>query len=270
MDVLPFMYRYTFTMKMRSNKKDVNEVSGLKLMTIFKLGNDLVMTILMLIAMAYYITGNMVHEVVGVVVFSLFIIHNFLNRRWYKAIFKGKYNVRRIIQIGINLLFLVTMTLMILSAVLISSDLFPYIHIGSDMTPRQIHVQTAYWGFIIMSIHIGLSWVMIIGSVRRMTRINGTSHIRTIMLRVLAVLIVAYGVRSSFEGDMGSKLFLYSPFGWSHDNSTIRFLIDHLSIMGIYICGTHYALKFVQNQEKRGGRKIKSEKLIQSSIKAKG
>lgn len=209
------------------------------------------MTVLMLIGMAYYITGNMIHEVVGVVVLVLFIVHTFLNRRWYKAIFKGKYNVRRILQIGINLLFLVTMVLMMISAVLISSDLFPFIPVNNDMMLRQVHVQTAYWVFIIMAVHIGLSWGMIINSVRRMTGITGTSRIRTIALRFLAVLIVAYGVQSSFDEDMGSKLFIYNPLGWFTDDSTIGFLIDHLSIMGIYICGTHYALKFIQKQGKR-------------------
>jgi hypothetical protein len=144
---------------------------------LFRLGNDLVMTFLMLIAMAYYITGNMVHEVVGVVVLLLFIVHNFLNRRWYKAILKGTLSVRRILQIGINLLFLVTMVLMMVSAVLISSDIFPFIPINNDMTLRQIHVQTAYWGFIIMAVHIGFAWGMIINSVRRMMGITGTSRI---------------------------------------------------------------------------------------------
>jgi hypothetical protein len=157
---------------------------------------------------------------------------------------------------------------MIISAVLISSDLFPFIPINNDMLLRQIHVQTAYWGLIIVSVHIGLSWGMVISSVKRMTGITGPSRIRTITLRIMAVLIVAYGVHSSFKGDMGSKLFIYNPFGWFSDDSFIRFLIDHLSIMGIYICGTHYALKFVQNQEKRG-RNNKSETLIQESIKAK-
>ncbi|MBD1380881.1 DUF4405 domain-containing protein [Metabacillus arenae] len=218
---------------------------------LFKLVNDLVMTVLMLIAMAYYITGNMIHEVVGVVVLVLFIVHNFLNRRWYKAILKGKHTVRRILQIGINLLFLVTMSMMMISAVLISSDLFPYIPINNDMALRQLHVQTAYWGFIIMAVHIGFSWGTIINSIRRMTGITGTSRIRTIGLRILAVLIVAYGVHSSFEAEMGSKLFIYNPFGWFNDDSTIKFLIDHLSIMGIYIAGTHYALKFIQSQEKK-------------------
>jgi hypothetical protein len=54
---------------------------------------------------------------------------------------------------------------------------------------------------------------------------------------------------------MGSKLFIYNPFGWFNDDSAIRFLIDHLSIMGIYIAGTHYALKFIQKQEKRAVQK---------------
>ena len=224
---------------------------------LFRLANDLVMTVLMLIAMAYYITGNTIHEVVGVVVLLLFVVHNFLNRRWYKTILKGKHNVRRILQIGINLLFLATMALMMISAVLISSDLFPFIPINNDMMLRQIHVQTAYWGFIITAVHIGLSWGMIMNSARRMTGLTGTSRTRTIALRILAVLIVIYGVHSSFERDMGSKLTIYNPFGnWFNDDSIIRFLIDHLSIIGIYICGTHYALKFIQRQERGAVQKI--------------
>ncbi|PSL41062.1 uncharacterized protein DUF4405 [Planomicrobium soli] len=221
----------------------------------FRLGNDLMMTILMLFAIAYYITGNMVHEIIGIVVLVQFTIHNFLNRRWYKTLFKGKYNVRRILQIGINMLFLITMAAMMISAVLISSDLFPFIPIDNDMALRQLHIQAAYWGFIIMAVHIGLSWGMLINSVRRMTNIKGANPIRTIGLRTLAVLIVAYGVHASFEEEIGSKLFIYSPFGWFSTQSTAKFLIDHLSIMGIYIAGTHYALKFIQKQEESPARK---------------
>ncbi|UUV26925.1 MULTISPECIES: DUF4405 domain-containing protein [Lysinibacillus] len=222
---------------------------------LIRLVNDLVMTALILIGMGYYITGNMIHEVIGVVVFVLFIVHNLLNRRWYKTILKGKYNIRRVLQIGINLLFLVTMIMMIMSAVLISSELFPFIPINNDMVLRQIHVQTAYWGFIIMAVHIGFSWGMIINSVRRMTGFTSTSLIRTTVLRFIAVFVVAYGVHSSFEEDMGYKLFIYSPFGWFNDDSTGKFIINHLSIMGIYIAGTHYSLKFIQRQGTRAVQK---------------
>ncbi|MEH7120988.1 hypothetical protein V7128_26800 [Neobacillus vireti] len=155
-------------------------------------------------------------DVVGAVVLLLFIFHNLMNGRWYKVILKGSHHLRRKLQIAINLLFLVT-----------------------------------------MAVHVGFSWFMIINSVRRKTGISGTSRIRTIGLRILAVLIVAYGVHASFKREMGSKLFIYNPFGnWFKDHSTVVFLIDYLSIMGIYICGTHYALKFIQKQETRAGQTI--------------
>ncbi|WP_082178499.1 DUF4405 domain-containing protein [Priestia aryabhattai] len=207
------------------------------------------MTVLMLVVMAYHVTGNAIHELVGAVLFMLFIFHNILNRRWYKTIIRGKYNVRRILKIVVNLLFLVSMVVVVISSVPISRDVFPYFPINNDMIVRQIHVLTAYWGFIFMAVHIGLSWGTIINAVRKMTGITGMSRMRTIVLRVLAVLIVVYGVHTSFERDLGSKLIIYDPFGsYILDNSAMGFLIDYLSIMGIYICGTHYALKFVRSE----------------------
>jgi hypothetical protein len=211
---------------------------------------DLSMTVLMLIAMAYHITGNTIHELVGVLLFLLFIAHNMLNRRWYKTIFKGKHHVRRILSIVVNLLFLVSMSVVIISSVPISRDIFPFISTNNDMILLQIHVMTSYWGFILMAVHIGMSWGTIINAVRKMTGITSTSRIRTIALRVIAVLIVVYGVQASFKREMFYKLTVYNPFGWNFDESSMRFLIDHLSIMGIYISGTHYILKFAWKQDK--------------------
>ncbi|MGW9018523.1 DUF4405 domain-containing protein [Priestia megaterium] len=210
---------------------------------------DFVMTVLMLVVMAYHVTGNNLHELVGVVLFVLFIVHNILNRRWYKTIIKGKYNVRRILKIVVNLLFLISMVMVMISSVPISHDIFPYFPVNNDMIVRKIHVLTAYWGFIFMAVHIGLSWGTIINAVRKMTGITGMSRIRTIALRVLAVLIVVYGVHTSVERNLGSKLIIYDPFGsFILEESTMGFLIDYLSIMGLYICGTHYALKFVRSE----------------------
>ncbi|MEF2093225.1 DUF4405 domain-containing protein [Bacillus sp. CFBP9009] len=211
---------------------------------------DLSMTVLMLVAMAYQITGNAIHELVGVLLCLLFITHNILNRRWYKTIFKGKHNVRRILSVVVNLLFLVSMTVVMISSVPISRDIIPFISINNDTVLLQIHVMTSYWGFIFMAVHIGMSWATIINSVRKMTGITGTSRIRTIAFRVIAVLIVVYGVQASFEREMLNKLTIYNPFGWEFYDSSMGFLLDHLAIMGIYISGTHYVLKFVQKQDK--------------------
>jgi hypothetical protein len=216
-----------------------------------KLVIDLIMTVSMLVAMAYHITGNMIHELVGVFLFVLFMVHNILNRRWYKTVFRGKYKVQQILSIAVNLLFLLTITVALISAVPISHDIFPFIPINNDMIVRQIHVLSAYWGFILMAVHIGISWGRIINAARKMTGIITTSRVRTIAFRFLAVLIVVYGVQISFERDMGSRLLIYNPFGyWGFDESIVNFLIDFLSVMGIYISGTHYTLKFIQKHEK--------------------
>ncbi len=218
---------------------------------LIKLVIDLIMTVSMLVAMAYAITGNMVHELVGVVLFVLFIVHNFLNRRWYKTIFSGKYKVQQILSIAVNLLFLLTIVVALISAVPISRDIFPFIPINNDMIVRQIHVLSAYWAFILMAVHIGISWGRIINAARKMTGIITPSRVRTIAFRFLAVLIVVYGVQISFEREMGSRLLIYNPFGyWGFDETALRFVIDYLSIMGIYICGTHYTLKYIQKHEK--------------------
>jgi hypothetical protein len=59
---------------------------------------DLAMTGLLLCAYAYRIIGDTAHEWIRISVFALFIVHNILNRQWYKNIFKGNYTLRRAIK----------------------------------------------------------------------------------------------------------------------------------------------------------------------------
>ncbi|WP_424474927.1 DUF4405 domain-containing protein [Oceanobacillus kimchii] len=216
-----------------------------------RLAIDLTMTILMLVAMAYRITGNTIHEVVGIFLFLLFVVHNILNRRWYKAIAKGKYSVRRILSITVNLLFLMSIVTIMISSLPISRDLLPFFSINNEMVWREIHVLTSYWAFILMAVHIGMSWTTIIKAVGRMSGMTQTSRLRTFTLRFIAVMIVVYGVQTSFDREMFYKLTIYNPFGWGAGDSNFRFLIDHLAIMGIYISGTHYVLKFVNQRKKK-------------------
>ncbi len=214
---------------------------------------DLVMTVIMLVAMANRFTGNTIHELVGVLIFVLFIVHNILNRRWYQTVLnKGKNNVLRILNTAVNLLLLVTMVTLMASAVPISRTVFAFIPVNGGMIARQIHVLAAYWGFILMSVHLGMHWGMVIGVVSKMTGITGTNHICTMALRIMTVLIAVYGVHASFERDVGSKLILYYTYSyWNFDESAMFFFTDYLSIMGFCICVTYYVSKFVRNREKQ-------------------
>ena len=47
----------------------------------------IVMYFLMVIMMGYHLTGKKVHEMLGISIFSLFIIHTVLNYKWYNPSF---------------------------------------------------------------------------------------------------------------------------------------------------------------------------------------
>ena len=92
----------------------------------FRIILDIVMICLFIVLMGYYITDNVVHEIIGTITFVLFILHNILNIKWYKSIFKGKHNFQRTFHIVINLLLFIAMLGMMISGIMISSDVFDF------------------------------------------------------------------------------------------------------------------------------------------------
>ena len=101
---------------------------------------DIAMTCLFIVLMGYYVTDNAVHEILGVITFVLFIIHNIINIKWYKSIFKGKHNFQRTFHIIINLLLFVAMIGMMISGIMISADVFSFLNIQTTMFGRMLHM----------------------------------------------------------------------------------------------------------------------------------
>ena len=58
---------------------------------ILKLSVDILMTILLLLLMAFMLTQQKVHEWLGTGMLVLFVIHHLLNKNWFKAFAHGGY-----------------------------------------------------------------------------------------------------------------------------------------------------------------------------------
>lgn len=189
---------------------------------------DLVMTLLLLILMAYYITGNTIHEILGTSLFILFILHNILNINWYKSLFKGKYNSRRIIHLVINTLLTVTILLMITSGIIISNTVFSFIQLGSVSSGRKIHLLATSWGYILLSAHIGLHWYPSIKKLPKKINISIVS------------LICINGLYALIKRNILQTLFLINQYAFfNYNEPPIIFIIDYLSIMILIISITH-------------------------------
>ena len=67
---------------------------------------DAGMLLALLCLMAYQVTGEALHEWIGIGMTLLLIVHHILNRKWYGAMRKGKYGAYRIVSTAVNTLLL--------------------------------------------------------------------------------------------------------------------------------------------------------------------
>ncbi|MBQ4180544.1 MAG: hypothetical protein II615_07225, partial [Ruminococcus sp.] len=74
----------------------------MKQKTIVKRVIDIALTVTLLLLMAFQVTEQLAHEWLGITMFVLTIVHQALNRRFYAAVFRGKYDPLRIFQLLVN------------------------------------------------------------------------------------------------------------------------------------------------------------------------
>ena len=72
---------------------------------------DGAMTVLLLLLMAYQVTGEALHEYLGVAMTALVIVHQVLNRRWYGAVLRGRYTAYRAVSTAVTALLLASFAL---------------------------------------------------------------------------------------------------------------------------------------------------------------
>ncbi len=210
-----------------------------------KRGIDILMTALLLGLMGYQITGQLFHEWLGAGMLVLFIAHNILNIRWYGSLFKGKYRLPRIIQIIVNLSVLVSMLCLGYSGIVMSRHVFAPLSIHGPMaTARRMHMAASYWGFVLMSFHLGMHWGMVTGMFGRLPGGGKRSGMSVRVLRLAAVLIAGYGLFLFIRKDIVSYMFLKNEFVFfDFEQSILAVFVEYTAMMGFWIFAGFYIAK---------------------------
>ena len=218
-----------------------------------KLAVDILMTIALLVLSGYQFWGESAHEWVGTLMFILFIAHHILNIGWHKNIFKGKYTTLRITMLCIDLLVLLAMLAQMYSGIVISRYVFEFLPINGGLAfARKMHILGAYWGFILMSLHIGIHWNMVIGIMKKTLHTKKACKVRSGILTAVGLVIAGYGAFAFIKRDFFTYLFLKSEFVFlDYAEPIILFYIDYLAIMGLFIFVAHYALKLLKSKRNK-------------------
>lgn len=210
-----------------------------------KMGIDLLMTALLLCLMAYQVTGQKLHEWFGAGMLILFIVHNILNIRWYGNLFKGKYKWLRIVQTIVNVSVLISMLCLGYSGIVMSRYVFAALPIHGPMaTARSMHMAASYWGFVLMSIHLGMHWGMIVGMFRRLLKGRKLPNVSVWGLRLASIVIAGYGLVCFIQKDIASYMFLKNQFVFfNFEQSALSVFIEYIAMMGFWIFASFYMVR---------------------------
>lgn len=206
---------------------------------------------LLLFAFAYFWQGNVSHEVAGASMFLLLVVHNVFHRRWFATLGGGPRARRGRFNIALTFVLLAGMLGLLGTSLVISETLFAGLRLDDDFTARQIHAGVAYWLLIIVAIHLGLRWPLLMSVGRKLCGITKASAARTMALRVIAIGIAVQGMSSALALNLRSRLFFQMSLDWWNFEESVAGFFGHcVAIAGLCMFLTHYTMQWLQRRQR--------------------
>lgn len=156
----------------------------------------------------------------------------------------------RTVTLCVDILVLLAMLALMYSGIVMSRHVFAFLPIESGMAlARKLHILGAYWGFILMSLHLGLHWNMLLGMLRKQIKLP-VSQTRNTALFLVSAVIAAYGVYVFISRNFATYLFLQSEFVFlDYSEPKLLFYLDYLALMGLCVFIAHYASKLFRRKK---------------------
>ena len=187
------------------------------------------MTAALPVLMCYSIVGETAHEVIGIAMLGMFILHHILNFGWIKSLFKGKYDLRRGVNTAVNALVFLCMVGLMYSGIVISKHVFTFVNIGGTMFARTVHMLCAYWGLVLMSVHLGMH----ISQMAARMKLKNKAVVWA--LRIIFGMIGAAGVYEFISLKFTDYLFGKVQFAFIDTNaSAVLTALQYLSVMVLF------------------------------------
>ena len=187
---------------------------------------DTAMTIVFIMLMCNQITGIFAHEILGISVIVLFIIHQILNINYYKNILKVKYNKLRIAYLIIDILLLIMMLVMILSATFISRYTLKFLNLSDDSLGRELHILSAYSIYMLIGLHIGLHY----NSITKLKKEN-----KIVLNIFMCLFAIVFGIQGFIKKEFLNKLTLQNLYPIYSEQNFLMILIDYIGILIMFV-----------------------------------
>ncbi|WP_236428644.1 DUF4405 domain-containing protein [Pseudomonas syringae] len=231
----------------------------MKLALIKHLALPLAMATLLLCSLAYWWLDNLAHEIFGTVLFSLIGCHVVRNRNGLIGMFSASNGLSGAVSLVLHLLIIVAVVALLATSVLISKSVFTLFTFRDNFYIRDIHWFVAYWVVILVGTHVGVHWARVMAMLGLVFKLNYQSTLRTIVLRIAAVLMAEYGIWSlSVLGTWTKLTFNHSLDFWDFTVAVAPFFAHWVAVLCLAATTAHYVMVVARVVVRRNALRTKT------------
>lgn len=175
----------------------------------FKILIDVLLFIVTILLFDIELIGNLNHEILGIAISILILIHIILNFKWIKQVTKNfkkvnsKINVTYVVDAFTMLIYLGA----IICGVMISDKIFNF-HMGSNLYIMLSHLIFGRLAIIIMFIHLGMHLDRLLNKIKS-SNFNKVIYIIYIIIILLILIYLIYTLTHSFQW-----LYAFGKLDW--------------------------------------------------------
>ena len=120
-----------------------------------KMNKKITVDVLMVIAiiLEFLSLPILIHEIIGIGLIFLIALHLKFNKRYFKAINKGKYNLKRTIELIVNIGLMIALVITIISGIFSSISSLKDLRIGKHKVSH-LHKQSSVFSLIFLVLHL--------------------------------------------------------------------------------------------------------------------
>ncbi|WNQ10561.1 DUF4405 domain-containing protein [Paenibacillus aurantius] len=170
----------------------------MKKLTYVKITIDILMAVTLVLLYNKRVLGGLAfHEIAGLCIGGVFLVHILLNGRWVatvtRKLFDRKLPGRTRFGYLLNLLLLACMSFIIVSGILISEVVFRDLHMGNVGWFKGTHIAVSFLTLIIVGVHVGLHWKWLMNVGRKLFRLEKGRRTAGLLVQAAALLVFLYG-----------------------------------------------------------------------------
>lgn len=187
---------------------------------------DIALAAAFIALMSTAMVREVAHEYLGMAAFALFVAHQFVNRRWWAGLVRGRWNARRFVSTLVDVALSLCIVGQAASALVLSKYALGFLPaLDGAWWARIVHLLCSYWGLALLGAHVGMH---LSGIGHKLAR---RSAALAWAWRVIGFALAACGTWAFVDLNVASYLFLQAKFAFVDPSAPLWLSVAKYSLI---------------------------------------